>query len=162
MINNKIWLLCVPIFLLMISSAWAKGPEYPGPYSAEVYYITDGDTFFARVNLWPGINTDVSIRIRGVDTPESWRPKCDQEKIAGKAATDFLINRFNSPYRGAVLGKPMAKVTLINVKLGKYAGRALADVLHEGEDVASLIIEKGHGKPYQGGKRQSWCIQNDD
>ncbi|MCG8492438.1 MAG: hypothetical protein MI743_12540 [Sneathiellales bacterium] len=135
----------------------AKTKIFPGPYSAEIYYITDGDTFFARVALWPGLSTDVSVRIRGIDTPESWRPKCKSEKAAGKAATVFLMQQFNSPHRGAVLGKAMAKVTLKNVALGKYSGRVLADVQHAGEDIAKLILSEGHGRKYAGGKRQSWC-----
>ena len=130
---------------------------YPGPYAADVYYITDGDTFFARVNLWPGLNTDVSIRIKGIDTPETWRPKCDAEEIAGKAATHYLMDLMGSPYRGAVLGKPMATVELRNVELGKFAGRVLADAYFSGEDLALTLLEAGHARPYLGGKREGWC-----
>jgi micrococcal nuclease len=145
-----IFTLCAP----MLSQA---ADIYEGPYEAEVYYITDGDTFFARVRLWPGLNTDVSIRINGIDTPETWRPKCESEEIAGKAATDFVMNMFDSPYRGAVLGKPMAKVELRNVKRGKFAGRIIADVFHNGKDVALSILEAGHARPYLGGTRAGWC-----
>ena len=130
---------------------------YPGPYSADIYYITDGDTFFARVNLWPGLNTDVSIRIKGIDTPETWRPKCDAEETAGKAATRFLMDLMDSPYRGAVLGKPMATVELRNVELGKFAGRVLADAYFGGKDLALTMLEAGHARPYLGGKREGWC-----
>lgn len=145
------------ILVLVAGTASAKNKIFPGPYSAEIYYITDGDTFFARVALWPGLSTDVSVRIRGIDTPESWRPKCESEKAAGKAATEFLMQHFDSPHRGAVLGKPMAKVSLSNVALGKYSGRVLADVHHAGKNIAKLILSEGHGREYSGGKRQSWC-----
>ncbi len=146
------------LILMIGTPLFAMAAEvYEGPYEAEVYYITDGDTFFARVRLWPGLNTDVSIRINGIDTPETWRPKCESEEIAGKAATDFVINLFDSPYRGAVLGKPMAKVQLRNVKRGKFAGRIIADVFHNGKDVALTILEAGHARPYLGGKREGWC-----
>jgi len=148
--------LTVIMLPLMISVAHAA-KIYPGPYQADVYYITDGDTFFARVKLWPGLNTDVSIRILGVDTPESWRPKCDSEKAAGKAATEFLMSVFGSPYRTAILDKPMATVELRNVKLGKYSGRVLADVFHNGQNISDAIIAAGHGRPYAGGKRAGWC-----
>lgn len=152
-------LIC--FFLLILNNSFAApafaAKTYAGPYRADVYYITDGDTFFARVNLWPGLNTDVSIRINGIDTPETWGPKCEKEEIAGKVATNFLMEMFDSPYRGAVLGKPMATVELRNVKLGKFAGRVLADVYHNGKDVALAILESGHARPYLGGKREGWC-----
>ena len=152
---SQLTLVGITIFTLIPIANSAQ--IYAGPYKADVYYITDGDTFFARVNLWPGLNTDVSIRINGIDTPETWRPKCDQEELAGKAATNFLMEMFGSPYRGAVLGKPMAKVELRNVKLGKFAGRVLADVYYNGKDVAFTILESGHARPYLGGKREGWC-----
>jgi len=144
--------------LLFAFSAHAKETRlYPGAYSADVYYITDGDTFFARAHLWPGLNTDVNIRILGLDTPETWRPKCDAEKIAGKAATAYLMELLGSPYRGAILGQPMASVELRNVKRGKYAGRILADVFYNGQNVTEAILQAGHGRPYDGGKREGWC-----
>ncbi|WP_169569260.1 thermonuclease family protein [Sneathiella limimaris] len=157
-VNNSLKILLFSIFCLGAQTDQPFAKEtYSGPYIAEVYYITDGDTFFARVHLWPGLHTDVSIRIKGIDTPESWRPKCDKEETAGKAATEFLMDLFDSPYRGAVLGKPMARVTLKNVNLGKFAGRVLADVYHNDKDVALTILEAGHARPYTGGKRKGWC-----
>ncbi|WP_025899124.1 thermonuclease family protein [Sneathiella glossodoripedis] len=137
--------------------ATARPRVFEGPYPAEIYYITDGDTFFARVHIWPGLNSDVSIRINGIDTPETWRPKCEGEEIAGKAATEFLMKLFDSPYRGAVLDKPMAKVELRNVKQGKFAGRILADVFYNGKNVAQQLLQSGHARPYDGGTRTGWC-----
>jgi len=150
--------LLILFSLVFAFSAQAKETRlYPGSYSADVYYIIDGDTFFARAHLWPGLNTDVNIRILGLDTPETWRPKCDEEKVAGKAATEFLMNLFGSPYRGAVLNKPMATVELRIVKRGKYAGQMLADVFYNGENVTDTMLNAGHGRPYDGGKRRGWC-----
>lgn len=150
---------CGVFFLTLLFAALpaASAETYPGPFAADVYYITDGDTFFARVKLWPGLNTDVSIRIKGIDTPETWRPKCDEEEIAGKAATRYLMDLMGSPYRGAVLGKPMATVELRNVELGKFAGRVLADAYFGGKDLALTMLEAGHARPYLGGKREGWC-----
>ncbi|OUR77056.1 hypothetical protein A9Q83_12615 [Alphaproteobacteria bacterium 46_93_T64] len=144
-------------FLFLALSSPAMAEIYPGPFKAEVYYVNDGDTFFARVKLWPGLNTDVNIRLRGVDTPETWRPECESEKTAGKTATQFIMDLFGSPHRGAILDKPMAVVELRNVKLGKYAGRVLADVFYKNADVAKGIIDAGLGRAYTGGKRHGWC-----
>ena len=55
---------------------------------------------------------------------------------------------------------------LHNIKLGKFAGRVLADVqIHTGhrrstDDLAELLIEAGHARPYDGGARAGWCESN--
>jgi len=61
------------------------------------------------VEIWPGLETVVSVRFRGVDTLETSGPKCPEEK-------------------------------------------ALAD----GTNVAGAILAAGHGRPYAGGRRESW------
>lgn len=156
--NGKLFLALMVLLLVPVKEIIAKEKLlYPGPYKADVYYITDGDTFFARAHLWPGLNADVNIRLLGVDTPETRRPKCDSEKVAGKAATAYLMELLGSTYRGAVLGKPLATVELRNVKRGKYAGRILADVFYNGQNVTEAILKAGHGRVYDGGKREGWC-----
>src|SRR5688500_17296733 len=39
-------------------------------YPAEVLRVLDGDTFEARVQLWPGLAITTRVRLRGIDTPE--------------------------------------------------------------------------------------------
>lgn len=41
---------------------------------------------------------------------------------------------------------------------GKYF-RFIADVYIDGKNLANLLIEHNLARPYQGGKRQSWCNQ---
>ena len=36
-------------------------------YPAEVVRIIDGDTFEARVRVWPGLDVDTHVRLRGID-----------------------------------------------------------------------------------------------
>ena len=36
-------------------------------YPAEVIRIIDGDTFEARVRVWPGLDVDTKVRLRGID-----------------------------------------------------------------------------------------------
>lgn len=43
-----------------------------------------------------------------------------------------------------------------NPKLGKYAGRIVADVNVGGVDVAKYLIGKGYAKPYDGGTKPKW------
>jgi endonuclease YncB( thermonuclease family) len=35
-------------------------------YPAEVLRIIDGDTFEARVRVWPGLDVDTKVRLRGI------------------------------------------------------------------------------------------------
>lgn len=152
-----VFLYATLILFVSVNAQAKKAVKYPGPFEAEVYYIVDGDNIFVRVRLWPGIFTDVNLRLNGVDTPETWHPKCESERTRGKEAADFLMNLLGSPYKTAVLGQPMAVVVLRNVKLGKYAGRALADVSFNDLELSQAIISAGKGRPYSGGKREGWC-----
>ena len=41
-----------------------------GTHAAEVLRVIDGDTFEARVHVWPGIDITTRVRLRGIDAPE--------------------------------------------------------------------------------------------
>lgn len=119
----------------------------PGPVHAEVVSVYDGDTFTADAHPWPQITTRVSVRVNGVDTPEI-RGKCPAEKEKAKAARDFVKTTLKG-----------ANITLRNVKLGKYAGRVIADVFVNGAPLAEVLIAAGLARPYEGGAREGWCPQ---
>ena len=42
----------------------------PLAYPAEVTRVIDGDTFEARVRVWPGLEVNTKVRLRNVDAPE--------------------------------------------------------------------------------------------
>ena len=116
-----------------------------GDHRATVTSVYDGDTIKVQAAHWPGHTWTGSVRVLGVDTPEI-RGKCPEEKHAAILAREFVK---------IVAGN---HVILHNIKLGKFAGRVLASVQVEtGEDLAGLLIEKGHARPYDGGARQGWC-----
>ena len=48
-------------------------------------------------------------------------------------------------------------LTVSDVSLGKYAGRALGSVSVAGKDLVEALISAGHGRSYDGGARGSWC-----
>src|SRR5690348_9640474 len=58
-------------------------------HPAEVLRVIDGDTFEARINLWPGLEVTTRVRLRGIDAPEL-RAHCDDERIKAEAARDAL------------------------------------------------------------------------
>ena len=117
----------------------------PGPISAQVVSVYDGDTMTVRARIWLGQEVEIKVRLDGIDTPEL-RGKCEGEKALAKKARDFLVK---------LAGRT---VMLRDIRYGKYAGRVVAKVFSEsGEDLVASLIHAGHGRPYSGGKRQGWC-----
>ena len=58
-------------------------------HSAEVVRVIDGDTFEARVHLWPGLDITTRVRLRGIDAPE-FKARCNEERLRAEAARDAL------------------------------------------------------------------------
>lgn len=108
----------------------------------------DGDTIRSSVKL-PCPLCRVSVRIRGIDTPEStYLAKCPKERALGLEAKAFLTS-WTSKYETM-----MAR----NVSWDKYGGRILADVELGGVDVGREMINRGLAKPYFGvGPKPDWC-----
>ena len=116
-----------------------------GAYLALVLLVTDGDTFRARVEIWPGIETVTAVRIRGIDTPEL-RGKCQAEKDKAIAARERL--------RALLAAGP---VQLFHVEPDKYSGRVDATVTVNGRELGQVLVSEGLARPYTGGTRQGWC-----
>jgi len=131
--------------------AWALGlgspavaETLPGPVSARVLRVIDGDTLLVEIKIWFGQTVIEHVRIAGIDAPEM-KGRCPSEIEAARGARQYLA--------GLVSGEP---VELRDVKREKY-GRALAAVTAGGIDVPARMIEAGYARPYAGGKRLSWC-----
>ena len=103
----------------------------------------DGDTLAFAVPALPAPLARVLVRLRGVDTPERRRPKCEWERRAGEAATAYT--------RAALEGA--GAIALADLAWGKYGGRVLARAPVDGADLAEAIIRAGHGRPHDGGRR---------
>lgn len=125
--------------------SWAAEP-FPGPVTARVLRVIDGDTFLAEALVWPGHSVRVSVRIRGIDTPEL-RSRCAAEKAAARRAKAALAR---------LLGDDPVSISAIGG--GKYYGRVLADVADaQGRQVAPALLALGVARPYDGGRRVSFC-----
>ena len=120
--------------------------DVPGPITAQVVSVYDGDTLTVDAKPWPGVTMRVSVRVDGIDTPEI-RGRCQAEKDLAIQARDFVR---------ATVGEA---VQLTNVRLGKYAGRVVAEVWIGGQSLAEMVIQAGLGRPYDGGAREGWCGQ---
>lgn len=122
-------------FILLIKKVTSVNKFHK--YNAEITRVVDGDTIDAIVDL--GFSTSMKLRFRltGFDAPETYRPKSESERVAGKLATKALIE---------LVAQHDNKVIIHSNKFGKY--RYLGTLYHEG-DAQSLndkMIALGHTK----------------
>lgn len=113
--------------------------------------VIDGDTIRSALSLPTPINK-ISVRLGGINSPEStWRAKCLAEKMLGIEAKNFLKDFIKS--------KGVSIMILTNFKYGTYAGRIIADASIGGVDIATLMMENGYAKYYDGKSKikSSWC-----
>jgi endonuclease YncB( thermonuclease family) len=126
-----------------------KTPDTPtlhSGYPAEVLRVIDGDTFEARVRIWPGMDVTTRIRLRSIDAAEL-HARCDGERMQAIAARDALT-RILTEGRIAVSG----------VGQDKYGGRVDADVsTAKTADVSVAMLTGGFARAYSGGHREGWC-----
>jgi endonuclease YncB( thermonuclease family) len=115
-------------------------------YPAEVLRIIDGDTFVARVRVWPGIDVDTKVRLRGIDAAEL-HARCAAELAKAQAARAALQT---------ILAE--GGITVSRVGIDKYGGRVDATVATRNTaDVSAAMLGGGWARAYDGGRRGSWC-----
>jgi endonuclease YncB( thermonuclease family) len=115
-------------------------------YPAEVIRIIDGDTFEARVRVWPGLDVDTKVRLRGIDAAEL-HARCAGELAQAQAAR-------------AALQKILSEggVTISRVGIDKYGGRVDASIATRATaNVSAALLNGGFARAYGGGRRGSWC-----
>ena len=115
-------------------------------HPAEVLRVLDGDTFEARVHLWPGLDVTTRVRLRGIDAPEM-KARCGEERVKAEAAREALRNLLDQ-----------GEVGIARVTLDKYGGRVIADASTQATpDVSAALLSAGAARPYSGGHRDGWC-----
>lgn len=115
-------------------------------YPAEVTRVIDGDTFEARVRIWPGMEATTKVRLRGIDAPEM-SARCADEQVKAEAARTALSDLL-----------AQGNVWIAAVSLDKYGGRVLATASTRATaDVSRALLAAGVARPYGGGRRESWC-----
>ncbi len=140
--NDHVALLLVAAVAaaIMFTGPPPAAPLYAPPSAPALHHaisVYDGDTI--RLG-------DERIRIVGLDTPErGHRAECESEALAAEVARQALIGEI-----------AQGKVALHRQGTDRY-GRTLARVTVDGRDVAGTLIAQGLARPYEGGRRQSWC-----
>ena len=112
-------------------------------YEATIIRIIDGDTVEAELDLGFGIKYKSKLRFMNYDAPETYRPSCLAEKLAGTKAKDWLSKRlynYIKNYNSNILDT----VTLRTYKdrKGKY-GRILCRIWINGVDIIQEMIDLG-------------------
>ncbi len=115
-------------------------------HPARVLRVIDGDTFEARVRIWPGMDVTTRVRLRGIDAPEL-HARCAAERKGALAARDALAR---------LLAQGGVGVT--DVGQDKYGGRVDASVsTGTTPNVSQAMLAGGFARAYHGGRRRSWC-----
>tara|TARA_R100000808_G_scaffold3922_2_gene13340 strand:- start:1000 stop:1377 length:378 start_codon:yes stop_codon:yes gene_type:complete len=112
--------------------------------------VIDGDTIDCEEAIDLGFDISYSTKVRfvGINTPESrGRPPrvSAEEKRLGLAAKARLIE----------LIEAAEEVVLQSQGVDKF-GRCLGVIRADGVDVNKLLVEEGHARWYDGGKRKPW------
>jgi endonuclease YncB( thermonuclease family) len=133
------------IILPTAAQATDSDRGFPGPVTAHVTHVVDGDTFEALAAIWLGQTITVRIRIAGIDAPEL-RARCESEYGRAVAARDYLIKRIEG-----------GDVRLSAVRYDKYGGRVDADVADTRGNIGDGMIKAGLARAYYGERRDGWC-----
>jgi endonuclease YncB( thermonuclease family) len=147
---NK-WFACTMGAVLLIAGLCQSidGAEVTYGNLKRVQYVRnyDGDTVTFNIpNIHPVIGDKVSIRVRGIDTPEI-RTKCEKEKVLGYKAKQVVADLFV----GA------KDITLTEVGRGKYF-RLVANIIIDGTNLSQILLDKQLAVVYNGGtKTKNWC-----
>ena len=106
----------------------------------------DGDTLKVKNNALPDIfGRNLSIRVRGLDTPEL-RGKCAHEKKLAVRSKEFC----------SFLMKNAENIEFKNLERGKFF-RVVADVHIDSKNYANQMIFNDHGRVYSNTKKNNWC-----
>ena len=127
-------------------------------YRFTIKSITDGDTIKGHIDLGFGFWVSPpalasTIRLAGIDTPESRTRKRPHERILGKAAKkrlqEIIASAENLPGKRGETKKKIFIQTLKD-ESGKF-GRTLATLFVNNVDVNQTLIDEGHAREYWGG-----------
>lgn len=143
---KKLLTLIVVLFIVGCCNI-SIAQKYPDIENVTFVRNYDGDTITVDIDGWPSIiGDDISIRVRGIDTPEI-RGKCPKERDIA-----YMVKRF--VYLELVNAK---SIMISNPEKDKYF-RILGDVEYDGKNLLDELIKRGYGYRYNGGKKRNpWC-----
>jgi len=116
-------------------------------YRAKITRVVDGDTLKALVDVGFNMHHDVTLRLFGIDCPET-RTRNLEEKEKGFEAKDRVSD---------LLAASNFEVNIKSHGVDKY-GRCLAEVVSitphgESKNINRILLEEGLAVDYYGGKK---------
>ncbi len=109
-------------------------------YKSILLKVIDGDTMDLIIDLGFKITTKQRVRLKGIDTPETWRQhKTSDEYIKGMEAKNFVINRFKENENNAII--------ISDKETGVY-GRYIVDIFFEDSEISlnDELVMKAYAK----------------
>jgi len=99
-------------------------------YKAVIERVVDGDTYDATIDLGFRMYSKLRLRLKDVDTPETWRPTTEAEAQHGAQATAFVKDKIE--------GK---QILIRSHKAGIYNRWEADIILSDGSDLGQLLID---------------------
>ncbi len=116
-----------------------------------VFDVYDGDTV-SFLMLYGNKPLKMHMRILGIDTPEvrAAEDRLAEEKTAGMMSQRRLMELIG-------VNKITSAILRDN---DKYGGRVLGELYTaSGKSISSIMLAEGYAKPYDGGKKRPWTMQ---
>jgi len=106
-------------------------------YKGVIIRVVDGDTYDIQIDL--GFNTfkEERFRLKGIDTPETWRPSCEKELMHGMKATQFVKD---------LIEDEDIIITTSKSSAGIYGRYECSIKLEDGRDLVEVLKENGFEK----------------
>jgi len=103
-------------------------------YKAKLLRVVDGDTLDLKVDLGFKTSVEWRFRLKDIDTPETWRPKSENERRHGEKATEFVIKELKNK-----------DIIVRSYKLGAYS-RYSCDIFYDGKSLVEELKKNGFEK----------------
>lgn len=140
-------MFAVLAFVLLAPPAAAGDGEDYGTVVGVIWLrCYDGDTCTFNIPGWPAVVGErITVRIRGLDTPEV-KGRCARERELAREARRTVVDAL----------REATAIEFRRVGRDKYF-RLLAEVWADGESVGDRLLARGLARPYDGGTKHAWC-----
>jgi len=105
-------------------------------YKAKIVKVVDGDTMDAIIDLGFNMTFKIRLRVMNLDTPETFKPTSEDEKIAGSAATG----------RAKELLMDKDVVVKTNKDASVYNRYSAIITMPDGRSFAEVMVQEGFQK----------------
>ncbi len=109
-------------------------------YKALCKRVVDDDTMDLVIDMGFKITTEQRVRLKGINTPETWRQKKDsQEYKKGMEAKNFVVKRFKKNNNACIIDT--------DKDTGVY-GRYIAEIFLDDTDISlnQELVQKGYAE----------------